>query len=119
MLAAKARRFSLRVGVVLGEDVALDADDALLAQARDMRAGDPLAVIDHAVLVMMMIVVVVVLMIVGMIMVVRVVVRAVRVRVGLVLIEGDRRFAASAYAAHQSISISRIFNSSPAVICTR
>jgi len=47
------------------------------------------------------------------------VVRAVRVRAGLVLVEDDLSFAASAYAAHQAISISRTFSSSPAVIWTR
>ena len=71
-----------------------------------------------------MVMVVLMTMIVRMIMIVGMIVRAVRMRVrgaGLIpiLVEGDRRFAASAYAAHQSISISRIFNSSPAVIRTR
>ena len=130
----KKRAVFVGVGVVFRQNVALDADDPLLAQPGNMHAGDSPAIIDRAVVAMMMIVsavvvvVVIMIVIVMMVMVVMMIVRAVDmfvravgmlVRVGLVLLEGDSRFAASAYAAHQSISISRIFNSSPAVICTR
>ena len=100
------------VAVVLGEDVALDADDPLLAEARHMDAGKPATGIDEAFglpkAVVIVMVVIMVAVLVGMIM------RMVTLGRPFAL---DRLVSAAADSAHHANSVWWLLRSSPDVTC--
>ena len=112
--------------VVLGENIAFDADHALAIDVGLVHGGKRrrvhmmVSMIMHVVMVVRVIVVVVVIMavvmIVGMIMIMRMAVQISR-RLAIDLVAGAAR-AATAILAHHSTSSSRNFSSSPCVICT-